>query len=204
MTLRPWLEVATPRSDIADGSFDESLFAADLGLVARGSGPADHRDPDPLCEKTYLTKNLEAVLVELGRRLAGDPAAAGVYRLQTEFGARLSTLGPHAVAPLAALGPDGLTKDRAQTLGCGATGIPEVQLVMAAPRPEVGFGDARVQPLDRRVLLRVGPDVQHLGSSGPSATRIGRRRGSRRDRSRRPRATSVPRAAPPSHGRLAA
>lgn len=86
MTQRPWLEVATPRADIADGSFDESLFAADLGLVARGSGPADYRDPIAFCEKTYLTKNLESVLVELGRRLAGDPAAAGVYRLQTEFG----------------------------------------------------------------------------------------------------------------------
>nr|MBA2726137.1 ATP-binding protein [Actinomycetota bacterium] len=86
MTLQPWLEVARPRPDIADGSFDESLFAADLGLVARGSGPADYRDPLAFCEKTYLTKNLEAVLVELGRRLGGDPAAAGVYRLQTEFG----------------------------------------------------------------------------------------------------------------------
>lgn len=86
MTLRAWLEVATPRPDIADGSFDESLFAADLGLVARGSGPADYRDPVAFCEKTYLTKNLEAALVEIARRLASDPAAAGVYRLQTEFG----------------------------------------------------------------------------------------------------------------------
>jgi hypothetical protein len=34
--LKPWLEVAEPRRDIADGSFDESLFAADLGLVDRG------------------------------------------------------------------------------------------------------------------------------------------------------------------------
>jgi uncharacterized protein len=86
MELQPWLEVAIPRPDIADGSFDESLFAADLGLVARGSGPLDYRDPIAFCEKTYLTKNLEAVLVELGSRLAGDPAAAGVFRLQTEFG----------------------------------------------------------------------------------------------------------------------
>ena len=45
MTLRPWLEVAIPHKDIADGSFDESLFAADLGLVAEGRGPVDYRDP---------------------------------------------------------------------------------------------------------------------------------------------------------------
>jgi hypothetical protein len=43
MTVRPWLDVATPRSDIADGSFDESLFAADLGMVAEGHGPKDVR-----------------------------------------------------------------------------------------------------------------------------------------------------------------
>ncbi len=84
--LRPWREVAEPRSDIADGSFDESLFAADLGLVDRGRGPKDYLDPVTFCEKTYLTDNLTVVLSELSARLAGDEAAAGVYRLQTEFG----------------------------------------------------------------------------------------------------------------------
>jgi hypothetical protein len=86
MTLRPWLEVAQPRPDIADGSFDESLFAADLGMVAEGHGPADYVDPTAFAEKTYLTANLRAALDELGRRLGGDETAAGVYRLQTEFG----------------------------------------------------------------------------------------------------------------------
>ncbi len=84
--LRPWREVAVPRPDIADGSFDESLFAADLGMVDRGRGPSDYLDPVTFCEKTYLTANLQAVLIELAARLDGDPAAAGVYRLQTEFG----------------------------------------------------------------------------------------------------------------------
>ncbi|MFD0782394.1 ATP-binding protein [Micromonospora azadirachtae] len=85
-TLTPWLSIAKPRTDIADGSFDESLFAADLGLVAEGLGPKDYLDPYTFCEKTYLTGNLRAVLTELGSRLAGDDSAAGVYRLQTEFG----------------------------------------------------------------------------------------------------------------------
>ncbi len=84
--LRPWLEVAEPRRDIADGSFDESLFAADLGMVDRGRGPADYLDPVTFCEKTYLTESLLAFLRELIQRLSGDMAAAGVYRLQTEFG----------------------------------------------------------------------------------------------------------------------
>ena len=56
--LKPWLEVAEPRRDIADGSFDESLFAADLGLVDRDRGPVDYLDPVTFCEKTYLTENL--------------------------------------------------------------------------------------------------------------------------------------------------
>lgn len=84
--LRPWREVAKPRPDIADGSFDESLFAADLGLVDRGRGPADYLNPVSFCEKTYLTESLFAFLSELAARLDGDPSAAAVYRLQTEFG----------------------------------------------------------------------------------------------------------------------
>lgn len=86
IALRPWREIARPRRDIADGSFDESLFAADLGLVDRGRGPADYLNPVTFCEKTYLTPNLRAVLLELVARLSGETAAAGVYRLQTEFG----------------------------------------------------------------------------------------------------------------------
>jgi hypothetical protein len=84
--LRPWLEIAIPRRDIADGSFDESLFAADLGMVDRGRGPDDYLDAVTFCDKTYLTANLLAFLGELSARLSGDMASPGVYRLQTEFG----------------------------------------------------------------------------------------------------------------------
>ena len=85
-TLRPWRAIAVPHGDIADGSFDESLFAADLGLVDQGKGPADYLDPVVFCEKTYLTESLYAVLAELIARFDGDMSAAGIYRLQTEFG----------------------------------------------------------------------------------------------------------------------
>ena len=83
--LKPWLEVAQPHVDISDGSFDESLFAADLGLVAIGKGPPDYLDPQLFAQKTYLTENLKAALVEVGDRLAGEDVAA-VFRMQTEFG----------------------------------------------------------------------------------------------------------------------
>ncbi|MFA5890842.1 MAG: DUF499 domain-containing protein [Actinomycetota bacterium] len=85
-SLPSWRTVAQPQPDIANGSFDESLFAADLGLVDRGRGPADYLDPMTFLEKTYLTENLLATLGELARRLSGDSSAAGVFRLQTEFG----------------------------------------------------------------------------------------------------------------------
>ena len=84
--VRPWLEIATPHRDIADGSFDESLFAADLGLVDQGRGPADYLDGATFFQKTHLTESLQAVLGELADRLDRDASAAGVYRLQTEFG----------------------------------------------------------------------------------------------------------------------
>lgn len=84
--LKPWLTVTDPHEDIADGSFDESLFAADLGLVARGMGPEDYLEPVLFANKTYLTGNLQAALIEVGNRLAGDTSAAAVHRMQTEFG----------------------------------------------------------------------------------------------------------------------
>lgn len=86
MELKPWLDLAVPHKDIADGSFDESLFAADLGLVARGTGPTDYLDPAVFASKTFLTGNLRAALVEIGSRLTGNDASPGVHRMQTEFG----------------------------------------------------------------------------------------------------------------------
>jgi hypothetical protein len=86
VTLPAWLDVARPRPDIADGSFDESVFAADLGMVDEGRGPVDYTDPVAFCDKTYLTANLRAVLGELVARIDGDPGAPGVYRMLTEFG----------------------------------------------------------------------------------------------------------------------
>jgi len=84
--LKPWLDLAKPHEDIRDGSFDESLFAADLGLVAVGKGPRDYLDPELFAQKTFLTGNLRAALVEVGDRLAGDDGSAAVFRMQTEFG----------------------------------------------------------------------------------------------------------------------
>lgn len=161
--LRPWREIAEPRKDIADGSFDESLFAADLGLVDRGRGPADYLDPVTFCEKTYLTENLYAFLGELTARLSGDMSAAGVYRLQTEFGGgKTHTLlaayhlfrEPAKVAgtPFASeladrLGPSGFPKARVVVLEGGA---------IAAGAPDPHIADVEVFSLLGQLAYRLG------------------------------------------------
>lgn len=161
--LRPWSEVAEPRRDIADGSFDESLFAADLGLVDRGRGPADYLDPVVFCDKTYLTDSLLAFLGELTARLSGDMAAAGVYRLQTEFGGgKTHTLlaayhlfrDPELVANTA------FVTELADKLNLSS--FPKATVVvleggaLAAGEPDSGINDAEVRTLLGQLAYRLG------------------------------------------------
>jgi hypothetical protein len=161
--LKPWLEIAEPRRDIADGSFDESLFAADLGMVDRGRGPADYLDPVTFCEKTYLTESLLAFLRELTTRLSGDMAAAGVYRLQTEFG------GGKTHTLLAAYH---LFRDPTQVAGTpfvrelvarlGRTSLPQAKIVvleggaLGAGGPDPDIPDAQVHTLLGQLAYRLG------------------------------------------------
>jgi hypothetical protein len=140
---KPWLEVAEPRRDIADGSFDESLFAADLGMVDRGRGPADYLNPVTFCEKTYLTGSLLTFLQELTARLSGDMAAAGVYRLQTEFG------GGKTHTLLAAYH---LFRDPARVAGTAFV------RELAAKLSRASFPQANVVVLEGGALSAGGPD----------------------------------------------
>lgn len=120
--LKPWIDIAKPHRDIRDGSFDESLFAADLGLVANGRGPKDYLDPELFARKTYLTANLRAALVEVGDRLAGDETAAAVFRMQTEFGGgKTHTLlaAYHLFGSPEKVAATKLGRDLASALKCG-------------------------------------------------------------------------------------
>lgn len=84
--LKPWWEVAQPRKDIREGRFDESLFAADLGLVLAGKGPLDYRDPVVFFKRTCLTRGLRSMLLDILSRLAGKGKGEPVIQLQTPFG----------------------------------------------------------------------------------------------------------------------
>jgi Protein of unknown function (DUF499) len=165
--LRPWLEVAEPRRDIADGSFDESLFAADLGMVDRGRGPADYLNPVTFFEKTYLTESLLAFLQELTARLSGDMAAAGVYRLQTEFGGgKTHTLlaAYHLFGDPARVAGTALVRELAAKLVRAS--FPQAHVVvmeggaLGAGGPDQDIQDAQVHTLLGELAYRLG---------GPSA-----------------------------------
>lgn len=161
--LRPWLQIARPRNDIADGSFDESLFAADLGMVDRGRGPADYLDPITFCEKTYLTENLLAFLRELAARLDRDMSAAGVYRLQTEFGGgKTHTLlaAYHLFCDPARVSDTPFVRDLREKLGRAA--FPRAKVVvleggaLAAGEPDPDIHDAEVRTLLGHLAYRLG------------------------------------------------
>jgi len=166
--LKPWLEVAKPRDDIADGSFDESLFAADLGMVDRGRGPADYLDPVTFCEKTYLTENLQAFLGELAARLSGDMAAPGVYRLQTEFGGgKTHTLlaAYHLFRNPQRVTGTPFVKELASRLG--RSSFPQASVVvleggaLAAGEPDPQIHDAQVRTLLGHLAYRLGGEAAY-------------------------------------------
>src|SRR5690606_9577746 len=61
-------------------------FAADLAMVSRGEGDPEYTDAVEFFARTYLTEGLKDLLVPAMRRLAGDPNAAPIINLQTNFG----------------------------------------------------------------------------------------------------------------------
>lgn len=166
--LPAWREVAQPRRDIADGTFQEELFAADLGTVDRGRGPDDYRDPVTFCEKTWLTDNLRDFLGELTSRLDGDPSAAAVYRLQTEFGGgKTHTLlaayhlfrDPELVAGTAFVRELGAAIGREQFPKAKVVVLEGGSLLAGAPDPDIA--DAEVHTLLGQIAYRLGGKAAH-------------------------------------------
>ena len=84
--LKAWRQVVTPHADIRQGKFDASVFAANLGEVLAGRGAVDYRDAKTFFSKTYLTKGLTQLLIDIMRRLAGSGKGEPVIQLQTAFG----------------------------------------------------------------------------------------------------------------------
>lgn len=88
MALKPWYKVVTPREDLREGRpLDASEFAVHLDQVRDGRAPAVYQQPVDFFERTYLTKNLASLAVEVTRRLSGIKVeTSAVFNMTTQFG----------------------------------------------------------------------------------------------------------------------
>lgn len=85
--LRAWFRNTMPHLDIQRGHLDESVFAANLGDVARGEGREVYQNRDMFFEKTYFTKGLRTIAQRVIKGLNGEEDAENrVISLQTGFG----------------------------------------------------------------------------------------------------------------------
>ena len=88
MDLKPWYKVVVPREDLRDGKpLDASEFAVHLDQIRDKRAPDDYQSPERFFERTYLTKGLKALAVEVVRRLNGIKVeTSAVFNMTTQFG----------------------------------------------------------------------------------------------------------------------
>lgn len=88
MSLKAWHKVMDPRADIrAHKPQDAAEFAVQLDLVRDNQAPDEYNIPDVFFQRTFLTKNLTQLAVEVFGRLSGEVHGANaVFNLTTQFG----------------------------------------------------------------------------------------------------------------------
>ncbi len=86
--MKPWYKIITPREDLREGRpLDASEFAVHLDHVRDGRAPAVYQDPAEFFDRTYLTRNLRDLAVQVVRRLNGvQVETSAVFNLSTQFG----------------------------------------------------------------------------------------------------------------------
>ncbi|MCF2635064.1 ATP-binding protein [Prevotellamassilia timonensis] len=84
--IQPWFETVIPHFDIRNGSLDESVFAANLGEVALGTGQEVYINRTMFFEKTYVTAGLRDLANRVILALNGEETENRVISLQTGFG----------------------------------------------------------------------------------------------------------------------
>ncbi|MBE9255071.1 ATP-binding protein [Synechocystis salina LEGE 00031] len=83
--MKHLFEICQPRSDILQGTVQESDFAADLAQVINGSAPREYRVAKEFFHNTHPTKGLQTLLKTVCQRLTGQGGTA-VLRLDTQYG----------------------------------------------------------------------------------------------------------------------
>ncbi|MEZ5951735.1 MAG: hypothetical protein R3C12_21495 [Planctomycetaceae bacterium] len=56
MSLKPWREVIAPHTDVLEGTFQQSEFAADITAVHSGKAPKEYQDPVAFFEERTSRK----------------------------------------------------------------------------------------------------------------------------------------------------
>ncbi len=83
--LKNWQDVIRPKEDVAEGSFLEADFAADIQEVILGTAPAMYGDPLEFFRCTYITGGMRDLLVTATKRInnkGGNP----IIQTKTGFG----------------------------------------------------------------------------------------------------------------------
>lgn len=88
MAKKPWYKFVTPREDLRDDKpLDAAEFAVHLDQVRDNRAPTVYQNPARFFERTFLTKNLSGLAVEVIRRLSGVKVeTSAVFNLTTQFG----------------------------------------------------------------------------------------------------------------------
>ena len=86
VNLKPWRDVIRPNQDVAQGSYQQAEFAADLQQVHDGrADTTQYGNPVSFFDHTYITPGIRALLLNTLKRLngqGGDP----VIQTRTGFG----------------------------------------------------------------------------------------------------------------------
>ena len=83
--MKPWREIAVPHTDVLEGTFQQSEFAADITAVRNGEASREYQQAGPFFERTYITEGMRLLLTQVAQRLNGT-GGEPVVQLQTAFG----------------------------------------------------------------------------------------------------------------------
>lgn len=86
MTQACWWQAVTPHPAIQSGRVDETLFTARLSRAAHEDGHSQYRDAELFFSRTYLTRTLRQMLLDVLRRTSGAGGQNPVVNLQSSFG----------------------------------------------------------------------------------------------------------------------
>lgn len=83
--MKPWREIAVPHSDVLEGTFQQSEFAADITAVQDGKAARNYQDATTFFQRTFITEGMGLLLTSVAQRLNGR-GGEPVIQLQTAFG----------------------------------------------------------------------------------------------------------------------